>query len=125
MKKVIQTAEAPDAVGPYSQAVEINGILYISGQIALDPASGNMVGDTIAGQTDQAMKNVFAVLEAAGYRSDDVVKSTCYLSDMNDFAGMNEIYSRYYPENPPARAAFAVKELPRGALVEIEAIAIQ
>lgn len=125
MKKVIQTAEAPDAVGPYSQAVEINGILYISGQIALDPASGSMVGDTIAGQTDQVMKNVFAVLEAAGYRSDDVIKSTCYLSDMNDFAGMNEIYSRYYPENPPARAAFAVKELPKGALVEIETIAIQ
>ncbi|SRR6056297_3068615 len=125
MKKVIQTAEAPDAVGPYSQAVEINGILYISGQIALDPASGSMVGDTIAEQTDQVMKNVLAVLEAAGYRSDDVVKSTCYLSDMNDFAGMNDIYSRYYPENPPARAAFAVKELPGGALVEIEAIAIQ
>ncbi len=125
MKKVIQTSKAPDAVGPYSQAVEANGILYISGQIALEPATGNLVGDTITEQTDQVMKNVVAVLEAAGYRSGDVVKTTCYLSDMSDFAGMNEVYSRYYPDNPPARAAFAVKELPKGARVEIEAIAIQ
>lgn len=125
MKRVIQTSKAPDAVGPYSQAVEINGILFISGQIALEPASGKMVGHTIAEQTDQVMKNVVAVLEAAGYRPGDVVKTTCYLSDMSDFAGMNEVYSRYYPENPPARAAFAVKELPKGALVEVEAIAIQ
>jgi len=123
MKKIIKTDKAPAAVGPYSQAVEINGILYISGQVPLDPGSGSVVEGGIKEQTEQVMKNIGKILEAAGYGYEHVVKSTCLLSDMAHFRAMNEVYAAYYPENQPARAAFAVKELPLGVLVEIETVA--
>jgi len=124
MKKVIDTVNAPKAIGPYSQAVEINGILFISGQVPIDPETGKVVEGGITEQTEQVMKNIKAILLKAGYSFNNVVKSTCLLSDMANFAAMNEVYSKYYPENPPARAAFAVKELPLGVLVEIETIAV-
>lgn len=123
MKKIIHTDKAPDAVGPYSQAVEINDTLYVSGQIPIDPATGKIVPGGIAEQTQQVMKNIGAILEEADYRYKDVVKSTCLLSDMGNFSKMNEVYAFYYPDDQPARAAFAVKELPLGVLVEIETIA--
>lgn len=123
MKKVITTPHAPGAIGPYSQAIETNGMLFISGQIPLDPATGKLTEGGIAEQTEQVMKNIGAILEAAGYDFSHVVKSTCLLSDMDNFAAMNAVYGRYYPENPPARAAYGVVRLPLGALVEIETIA--
>lgn len=125
MKKIIKTANAPAAIGPYSQAVEMNGMLFISGQIAIDPATGKLVEGDITVQTKQVLKNIEAILQAAGYSFVEVVKSTCYLSDMANFRAMNEVYARYYFENQPARAAFAVKELPMGALIEIETIAMK
>ena len=125
MKNIIQTSSAPAALGPYSQAVEINGTLYISGQVPIDPDTGKVVESNITMQTEQVMKNIAAILEDAGYSFSEVVKSTCLLSDMKNFAAMNEVYARYYPENPPARAAFAVKELPLSVLVEIETIAVK
>jgi 2-iminobutanoate/2-iminopropanoate deaminase len=123
MKKVIHTQQAPKAVGPYSQAIEANGMLFISGQIPIDPATGIIVEGGIKEQTTQVMKNIEAILKEAGYTFGDVVKSTCLLSDMNNFAAMNEVYGSYYPENPPARAAYGVVKLPLGALIEIETIA--
>lgn len=123
MKKVIKTNNAPAAIGPYSQAIETNGTLYISGQIPINPATGKLVDGGIKEQTEQVMKNIEAILKEAGYSFKDVVKSTCLLSDMNNFSAMNEVYGSYYKENPPARAAFAVKELPLSVLVEIETIA--
>jgi 2-iminobutanoate/2-iminopropanoate deaminase len=123
MKRIIFTEKAPLPVGPYSQAVEQNGILYIAGQVALDPATGKLVEGGIQEQTEQVMRNIGAILEAAGYAFSDVVKSTCLLADMTDFKAMNEIYGRYYPAEPPARAAYAVKQLPLGAQIEIETIA--
>jgi 2-iminobutanoate/2-iminopropanoate deaminase len=123
MKKIIQTNNAPAAIGPYSQAIETGGTLYISGQIALDPENMKVVEGGIQEQTERVLKNVGAILKEAGYDYGDVVKSTCLLSDMADFKAMNEIYGRFYSENPPARAAFAVKELPLGVLIEIETIA--
>ncbi|HOI47998.1 MAG TPA: RidA family protein [Prolixibacteraceae bacterium] len=123
MKRIIYTAQAPQPVGPYSQAVEINNTLYIAGQIPLDPATGQVVEGGIAEQTEQVMKNIGAILAAADYSYSDVVKSTCLLSSMADFKAMNEVYGRYYAVQPPARTAFAVKELPLGVLVEIETIA--
>ncbi|MBM3420225.1 MAG: RidA family protein [Bacteroidetes bacterium] len=125
MKKIISTSTAPSAVGPYSQAVEVSGTLYISGQIPLDPATGKMVEGGITEQTEQVLKNIGEILKAAGYRFSDVVKSTCLLADMSYFREMNEVYARYYSEKQPARAAFAVKGLPLGALVEIETIAVK
>jgi 2-iminobutanoate/2-iminopropanoate deaminase len=125
MKKVIQTEHAPKAIGPYSQAIEINGILYISGQIPINPETGKVVEGGIIEKTEQVMQNIGQILKASGYSFSDVVKSTCLLSDMSNFKPMNEIYGKYYVENPPARAAFAVKELPMGVLVEIETIAIK
>jgi 2-iminobutanoate/2-iminopropanoate deaminase len=123
MKKVIHTSLAPKAVGPYSQAIETGGMLFISGQIPIDPATGKIVDGGIKEQTSQVMKNIEAILKEAGYSFKDVVKSTCLLSDMNNFAAMNEVYGSYYPENPPARAAYGVVKLPLGALIEIETIA--
>ena len=123
MKKIINTANAPAAIGPYSQAVEINKTLYISGQISIDPKTGKMVEGDIKVQTRQVLKNIDAILQAAGYSLVQVVKSTCLLSDMANFKAMNEIYAEFYFEHQPARAAFAVKELPLGALIEIETIA--
>ncbi|HNX66542.1 MAG TPA: RidA family protein [Bacteroidales bacterium] len=125
MKRIIHTAEAPAAVGPYSQAVEINGTLYISGQIPLDPHTGKIVEGGIKEQTMQVFKNIDAILREAGYSPADVVKSTCLLSDMANFKPMNEVYASFYTSQQPARAAFAVKELPLGALVEIETIAVK
>ncbi len=123
MKKVINTDNAPAAIGPYSQAIEANGMLFISGQIPINPAEGKVVEGGITEQTEQVMKNIEAILTEAGYSFKDVIKSTCLLSDMANFKDMNEVYGKYYSENPPARAAFAVKELPLGVLVEIETIA--
>ena len=125
MKNIIQTSNAPVALGPYSQAVEINGTLYISGQIPIDLETGKVVESDITVQTEQVMKNISAILEEAGYSFSEVIKSTCLLSDMKNFAAMNEVYARYYPENPPARAAFAVKELPLSVMIEIETIAVK
>lgn len=125
MKRIIKTADAPAAIGPYSQAVEINNTLYVSGQVAIDPRTGKLVDGDIKVQTHQVMKNIEAILKAAGYSFVEVVKSTCFLADMADFKAMNEVYGQYYFENQPARAAFAVKELPLGALVEIETIAVK
>ena len=125
MKKVINTKNAPAAIGPYSQAIETNGTIYISGQVPINPATSKVVDGGIVEQTKQVMKNIEAILTEAGYSFPDVVKSTCLLSDMSNFASMNEIYGSYYSENPPARAAFAVKELPLGVLVEIETIAVK
>ncbi len=125
MKKVIHTENAPKAVGPYSQAIETNGMLFISGQIPIDPATGKIVDGGIKEQTEQVMKNIGAILQAAGYSYNDVVKSTCLLNDMDNFVPMNEVYGKFYPENPPARAAYGVVKLPLGALVEIETIAVK
>jgi 2-iminobutanoate/2-iminopropanoate deaminase len=125
MKRIIFTDKAPKAVGPYSQGVEMNGTLYIAGQVPLDPPTMTIVEGGIREQTLQVMKNIGAILEAAGYKYSDVVKTTCLLSSMNDFKDMNEVYSQFYPENPPARATYAVKELPLGVLVEIETVAMR
>jgi 2-iminobutanoate/2-iminopropanoate deaminase len=125
MKRIISTTAAPGAIGPYSQAVEVNGTLYISGQVAIDPATGKIVDGGITEQTTQVLKNIKAILLAAGYSLNDVVKSTCLLSDMSDFKAMNEVYAKFYTSDQPARAAFAVKGLPLGALVEIETVAVK
>lgn len=123
MKKVIYTELAPKAIGPYSQAIESNGLLFISGQVPIDPAIGKLIEGGIKEQTEQVMKNIGAILESAGYSYSDVVKCTCLLSDMANFVDMNEVYGRYFTEKHPARAAYGVVKLPLGALVEIEVIA--
>lgn len=120
--KKISTENAPAAIGPYSQAVALGDILYTSGQIALDPESGAMVGTTTAEQTERVMKNLSAVLAAAGASFDSVVKTTCFLADMADFADFNAVYAKYIT-SAPARSCVAVKALPKGALVEVEVIA--
>ncbi len=125
MKKIIKTQNAPAAIGPYSQAVEINNMLFISGQIPINPETGKLVEGGITEQTEQVFRNISAILETAGYTFSEVVKSTCLLSDMTSFKAMNDVYSRYYASDQPARAAFAVKELPLGALIEIETIAVK
>lgn len=125
MKKIIYTENAPKAIGPYSQAVEANGTLYISGQVPIDPATGKLVEGDIKEQTEQVMKNIGAILEAAGYTFMNVVKSVCLLSDMDNFAAMNEVYGSYYTLDNPARAAFGVVRLPLGALIEIETVAVK
>lgn len=121
MKK-IATDKAPGAIGPYSQAVVCGGLVYTSGQIAIDPATGNLAGTDIATQTEQVMKNLGAVLAAAGASFASAVKTTCFLADIADFAAFNEIYGRYFTEKP-ARSCVAAKALPKGALVEVEVIA--
>jgi len=122
MKKVIYTPNAPAPVGPYSQAIESNGTLYISGQIPVDPKTGN-IPDNITDQTKQVFENIKAILDEAGYSFDHIVKMTVLLSDMNNFKAMNGVYATYYAENPPARAAFQVGRLPLDVMVEIEVIA--
>jgi len=123
MKRIIETENAPKAIGPYSQAVEINGTLYISGQIPLNPQTMKVVDGGIKEQTIQVLKNVGAILNAAGYSYSDVVKSTCLLADISLFKEMNEVYEQFYAESKPARVTFAAKELPMGVLVEIETTA--
>lgn len=123
MKRIISTEKAPKAMGPYSQAVEANGTLYVAGQVPLDPGTMTVVEGGIQEQTRRVMENIGAILQAAGYDFSNVVKATCLLSDINNFKPMNEVYGQYFPENPPARAAFAVKDLPLGVLVEIEVVA--
>lgn len=118
----ISTDKAPKAIGPYSQAILCGGMLYTSGQIALSPESGELVGENIAEQTEQIMKNLSAVLEAAGTSFQNVVKTTCFLADIADFAVFNEVYGKYIT-SAPARSCVAVKSLPKGALAEVEVIA--
>ena len=122
MKTIIHTDDAPKAVGPYSQAIRTGNLLFTAGQVALNPATGQMVEGDIAAQAEQVMKNLQAVLKAAGTSFEHVVKATVFLVDMADYGGMNEVYGRYVGNNPPARSAFAVRELPRGAKVEIEMV---
>jgi len=122
MKKIF-TEKAPAAVGPYSQAIEVNGMLYTSGQIPLDPATGTIVGDNVTEQAEQVMKNLKAVLEAAGTSTDNVVKTLCFLTNMGDFAAFNEVYGRYFTEKP-ARSCVEVSALPKGALCELEVVAV-
>ena len=123
MKKVICSQKAPGAIGPYSQAIEANGTLYISGQLPVDVNTGKFVEGGIKEQTEQSLKNIGHILEAAGYTYAHVIKTTCLLSDIANFASMNEVYAKYFTQECPARAAFAVKDLPLGALVEIEVVA--
>lgn len=123
MNQPIYTPNAPAAIGPYSQAVQAGNMLFVSGQIPIDPATGEFAGSDIATQTNQSLTNIKNILAAAGYSLNDVVKTTVLLADIADFGAMNAVYAEYFTENKPARAAFAVKDLPRGALVEIEAIA--
>ena len=119
----IKTDQAPGAIGPYSQAVAVDGWVFCSGQIPIDPASGDLVGGDIGAQTDLVLRNVAAVLAAAGGTLENVVKTTVFLADMNDFAGMNEVYARHFGDHRPARAAVAVRTLPKNVSVEIEVIA--
>ena len=123
MKEIISSSNAPAAVGPYSQAIKAGALLFCSGQIALDPASGVLVGDDIKTQTEQVMKNISAVLSAAGATFEDVVKTTCYLADINDFAEFNNIYAQYFT-GKPVRSCVAASALPKGARVEVEVTAI-
>lgn len=125
MKRIINSTNAPAAIGPYSQAVEANGTLYISGQLPINPSAGKIEATDITAQTEQVFVNIQAILTEAGYTFADVVKSTVFLSDIANFAGMNAVYSQRYQTDCPARSAFAVKDLPLGALVEIETIAVK
>jgi 2-iminobutanoate/2-iminopropanoate deaminase len=125
MKRIISTTNAPAAIGPYSQAIEANGTLYISGQLPINPVVGKIEATEVIAQTEQVFANISAILNEAGYSFSDVVKSTVFLSEIADFAGMNEVYKKYYQSECPARSAFAVKALPLGALVEIETIAVK
>ena len=123
MNQIIHTDRAPAAIGPYSQAVKAGNLLFVSGQLPIAPATGAFAGEDIAAQTRQSLTNVQAILEEAGYSCTDVVKATVLLADMADFAAMNAVYAEFFTANCPARAAFAVKDLPKGAKVEIEVIA--
>jgi 2-iminobutanoate/2-iminopropanoate deaminase len=124
MKETVTTNNAPGAIGPYSQAIKAGGMVFCSGQIPIDPATGEFVSDVVAEQTEQVLKNLGEVLSAAGTSLDNVVKTTVFLADMNDFAEMNEVYGRYFSENKPARATVQAARLPRDARVEIDCIAI-
>ena len=123
--KEIQSTAAPAAIGPYSQAIEANGMVFASGQIPIDPSTGTIVEGGIEQQTHQSLRNVKAVLEAAGTDLAHVVKTTVFLSSITDFANMNEVYAQYFSQPFPARSAVAVKDLPKGALVEIAAVAVR
>lgn len=124
MKDIVQTDSAPKAIGPYSQAIKAGGFLFVSGQIPIDPQSGQFVPGGIVEQTEQVLKNLAAVLEAAGSGLDRVVKATVFLADMDEFAEMNQVYGRYFPSDPPARATVEVARLPRDARVEIDVISL-
>ncbi len=122
MKKCIKTDKAPKAIGPYNQAVAANGFLFVSGQLPVNPETGK-IPEGIAAQSEQVLKNIGAILDAAGSDFSKVVKCTCFLSDMDNFKAMNEVYAKYFDRNPPARAAFGVARLPLDVMVEIECIA--
>lgn len=125
MKRIISTDKAPAAIGPYSQAVEANGMLFISGQIPINPVLGKIESDTVTGQAEQVFKNIEAILTEAGYGFNDVVKTTVFIADMSLFPELNEVYKKYYAIDSPARSTIAVKGLPLGALVEIETVAVK
>ena len=124
MRQAIQTQDAPQAIGPYSQAVKAGGLLFVSGQIPLDPSTGEMVKGDIKAQTEQVMKNIASILAAANVSFDHVVRTTIFLADLNDFAVVNKIYGNYFKTPEPARAAFQVARLPKDARIEIDAIAL-
>jgi len=124
MKKIVSTDRAPKAIGPYSQAVVSNGFAFLSGQIPLDPASGQIIEGGVAAQTERVLENLKSVLEACGATLESVVKTTVFLKDMGEFAQMNEVYGRYFASNPPARATVEAARLPRDARVEIDCIAL-
>lgn len=123
MRYTVESNEAPKAIGPYSQGIKAGGFVFVSGQVALDPKTGEMVGADVAAQTERVLQNLQAIVEAAGSDLDRVVKSTVYLRTMNDFAAMNEVYKKYFKNDPPARATVAVAGLPKDALVEIDVVA--
>jgi 2-iminobutanoate/2-iminopropanoate deaminase len=123
-KQIISANKAPQAIGPYSQAVKAGGFIFCSGQIAMDPELGELISGDIGAQTERVLQNLKAVLEAAGAELSQVVKCTVFLANMDDFAAMNEVYGRFFPEDPPARAAVEVSRLPKGVDVEIEALAL-
>lgn len=123
MKEIISTENAPGAIGPYSQAIKTGGLVFCSGQIPIDPATGNFVSENVAEQTEQVLKNLEAVLKAAGTSLAGVVKTTVFLADMNDFGEMNEVYGKFFSDNKPARATVQAARLPRDARVEIDCIA--
>ncbi len=124
-KKVIATEQAPKAIGPYSQAVEANGTVYVSGQLPVDPATGEFAGATIEEQSRQSLTNIRSILEEAGLGMENIVKTTVFLQDIADFAKMNAVYAEFFEKDYPARAAFQVAALPKAALVEIEAVAVR
>jgi 2-iminobutanoate/2-iminopropanoate deaminase len=124
MRQQVETGGAPAAIGPYSQAIRVGELVFAAGQVGLDPASGELVQGGVTEQTDRALRNVTAVLDAAGASLERVVKTTVFLADMDDFAAMNEVYARHFSAPFPARSTVAVKTLPKGALVEVEAIAV-
>jgi len=123
-KQVITTADAPAAIGPYSQAIRVGNLVFTSGQIPLHPQTGDIVGETAAEQVRQVLQNLQAVLQAAGASLQNVVKTTIFLTDLSQFAAVNAVYAEFFPENPPARSTVQVAALPRGVQVEIEAIAV-
>lgn len=123
-KKVIKTHKAPEAIGPYSQAVKSGNFIFASGQIPLDPVSGSMAENNIQSQTERVMENIKGLLESQNLTFANVIKTTCFLSDMANFAAFNEVYAKYFTENPPARSTVAIKALPKDALVEVEIIAV-
>ena len=125
MKTIISTDKAPQAIGPYSQAVEVNGVIYTSGMIPINPADGTLVTGSVEEQAEQALKNLKALIEESGSSMDKVIKTTVFIKDMNDFAKINEVYARYFTDNYPSRSCVEVARLPKDVLIEIEAIAIK
>ena len=123
-KKIIKTHKAPQAIGPYSQAVKSGNFIFASGQIPLDPVSGNMAENDIKKQTERVMENIKGLLESENLTMANIIKTTCFLTDMANFAAFNEVYATYFPENPPARSTVAIKSLPKDALIEVEIIAV-
>lgn len=123
-REPVKTSNAPGAIGPYSQAIKVGEFVYTSGQVAIDPATGEFIGGGIAEQTERVLKNVAAVLEAAGSNLDQVVKTLVFLADMDDFSAMNEVYARFFSAAPPARSTVQAARLPKDALIEIEAVAL-
>lgn len=125
MKTIISTDKAPQAIGPYSQAVEVNGMIYTSGMIPINPADGTLITGSVEEQAEQALKNLKALVEESGSSMEQVIKTTVFIKDMNDFAKINEVYARYFTDNYPSRSCVEVARLPKDVLIEIEAIAIK